>query len=187
MRSAVSVAKRDDHIHHLFFSGARPVLTDTSANGRIWAEFFSRQILGFIFFMAGFFKVFQMGPLAHARELFVGPYADSILPAWSLWLAGTTIPWVELIAGALLIVGWRARDALLALGGVLVVVTFGHLLAEPLFAFNRHVIPRWALLVVCFVLRDDALLSLDGWLRRRSPVAAEPSRTHTEEQREEDR
>lgn len=138
---------------------------DTTANGRIWAELFSREILGFIFFMAGFYKVFQLGPVAHARGLFVEPYADSILPVWSLWLTGTTIPFIELVAGGLLIIGWRARDALVALGGVLVIVTFGHLLAEPLFAFERHVIPRWALLVVCLLLRDDARLSLDGWLQ----------------------
>ena len=138
---------------------------DSSANGRIWAELFSREILGFIFFMAGAYKVFRLGPVAHARDLFVQPYADSILPAWSLWLTGTTIPFVELIAGALLIVGWRTRDALVALGVILVIVTFGHLLAEPLFAFDRHVVPRWALLVACFVLRDDARLSIDGWLR----------------------
>lgn len=140
---------------------------NTSATGRVWAELFSRLILGLIFFMAGIFKVFQMGALAHARDLFVGPYADSILPAWSLWVAGTTIPYVELIAGALLIVGWRTRDALVALGAVLVVVTFGHLLADPLFPFNSHVIPRWALLVVCFLLRDEARFSLDDLLRRR--------------------
>ena len=34
--------------------------------------------------------VFQMGPVEHARNLFVQPYADSILPAWALWLTGTT-------------------------------------------------------------------------------------------------
>lgn len=141
---------------------------DDTVHGRIWAELFSREILGFIFFMAGVFKVFQMGPVAHARDLFVLPYADTFLPTWSLWLTGTTIPFVELVAGALLIVGWRVRDALVALGVVLVIVTFGHLLAEALFAFDRHVIPRWALLVVCFLLRDDARFSLDGWLQRRA-------------------
>lgn len=145
------------------------MIPDDTAHGRAWAELFSRQILGWIFFMAGFFKVFQMGPLAHARDLFVEPYADSILPAWSLWLTGSTIPVVELVAGGLLIVGWRTRDALVALGGVLIIVTFGHLLADPLFPFNRHVIPRWALLVVCLLLRDDARWALDGWLQRRRP------------------
>ena len=143
------------------------MIRNDSAHGRVWAVFFSRQLLGFIFFMAGVFKVFQMGALTHARNLFVEPYADTFLPIWSLWLTGTLIPHVELIAGALLILGFRIRDALAALGIVLVIVTFGHLIPEPLYAFDRHVIPRWMLLVVCFVLRDDDLLSIDYFLSRR--------------------
>lgn len=143
------------------------MIPDDSARDRVWAVFFSREILGFIFFMAGVFKVFQMGALTHARNFFVEPYADTFLPIWSLWLTGTLIPFVELIAGALLIVGFRIRDALVALGTVLVIVTFGHLIPEPLYAFNQHVIPRWMLLVVCFVLRDDDLLSIDDFLKRR--------------------
>lgn len=143
------------------------MIPDDTAHGRIWAELFSREILGLIFLMAGFFKVFEMGAVEHARGLFVEPYAESILPAWSLWVAGTVIPFVELAAGGLLIVGWRSRDALVALGAVLVVVTFGHLLADPLFAFDGHVIPRWMLLVACFLLRDNARFSVDGWLQRR--------------------
>jgi hypothetical protein len=47
-------------------------------------------------------------------------------------LVGVIIPLIELIAGALVILGLRVRDALVALGFVLVIVTFGHLLREPL-------------------------------------------------------
>lgn len=118
--------------------------------------------------MAGVWKVFQLGPLQHARRFFVGPYADSFLPRWSLWAAGTTVPFVELIAGALLIVGWQTRMALVALGGVLVLVTFGHLLGEPLYEFNTHVIPRTALLLFLLVMpRGEECLSIDHWMMRR--------------------
>ena len=144
------------------------MIADDSAAGRMWAVLFSRLILGLIFFMAGVFKVFQMGALNHAANLFVEPYADTFLPVWSLWLTGTTIPYVELIAGGLLLIGWRIREALIALGVVLVIVTFGHLLAQPLFSTTGHIFPRWAFLVVCFVLRDDDRFSLEGWLRRRA-------------------
>jgi len=143
------------------------MMSDNPAQGRVWAVFFSRQILGFIFFMAGVFKVFQMGPLTHAQNLFVEPYAETFLPIWSLWFAGSLVPIVELIAGGLLIVGWRIRDALVALGFVLVLVTFGHLLLEPLYPFNGHVIPRWMLMVVSFMLRGDDLLSIDYLLANR--------------------
>ena len=65
---------------------------------RSWALLFARLVLGLIFFMAGVFKVFQMGPLEHARKYFL-PYDDTFLPVWSLWATGVTIPFVELIAG----------------------------------------------------------------------------------------
>src|SRR2546422_11178890 len=94
---------------------------------RSWALLFARLVLGLIFFMAGVWKVFQLGPLGHARKYFL-PYADTFLPIWALWLVGVTIPVIELIGGALVIIGLRTRAALVALGFVLVIVTFGHLL-----------------------------------------------------------
>jgi uncharacterized membrane protein YphA (DoxX/SURF4 family) len=111
--------------------------------------------------MAGVMKVFQLGPVEHARKYFL-PFNDTFLPTWSLWAVGVTIPFVELIAGALIIVGLRTRDALVALGFVLVIVTFGHLLHDALYSFSGHVIPRLALLlfVLCFPREDDRL-SLD--------------------------
>ena len=55
-----------------------------------------------------------------------------------------------------------------ALGLVLLVVTFGHLLKEPLYEFHTHVIPRLALLVFVLMLpREDDRFSMDAWLARR--------------------
>ena len=135
---------------------------------RTWAAFVARTILGLIFFMAGFWKVFELGALQHARGMFVESYADTFLPAWSLWATGVAIPFVELAAGALMLLGWQRRIAALSLGGVLILVTFGHLLAEPLYAFSAHVIPRTLLLVIVLILFEDDRLSLDGWLARRT-------------------
>jgi len=138
---------------------------------RAWAIFFCRAVLGLIFFMAGVYKCFVMTPIGHARHFFVGPYADTFLPAWSLWATGTAVPVVELLAGALVIVGHQTRAALVSLGGVLVLVTFGHLLKEPLYAFHTHVIPRLALLIVVLLLpREEDSLSVDGVLRSRPPA-----------------
>ncbi len=137
-------------------------------NRRSWAILIARLILALIFFMAGLWKVFGLGPLEHARRLFVEPYARTFLPTWSLWATGTVVPFVELVAGALLLVGYRIRDSLLALGGVLVLVTFGHLLAEPLYEFHTHVIPRAALLLFVLVMpAEQDRFSIDGWLRAR--------------------
>jgi uncharacterized membrane protein YphA (DoxX/SURF4 family) len=134
---------------------------------RSWALLFARLVLGLIFFMAGLWKVFQLGPLEHARKYFL-PFADTFLPVWSLWAVGVTVPVVELVAGALLIIGLRIREALIALGFVLVIVTFGHLLREPLFNFSGHVIPRLALLLfLLWCPREEDRFSLDYVLVRR--------------------
>ena len=128
---------------------------------RAWAILFARLVLGLIFFMAGVMKVFQLGPLNHARKYFL-PFADTFLPVWSLWATGVVIPFIELIAGALVILGLRVREALVALGFVLAVVTFGHLLRDALYEFHTHVIPRLALLLFILLLpRNDDRFSLD--------------------------
>ena len=117
--------------------------------------------------MAGVYKVFGLTPAGHVRKWFL-PYQDTFLPGWSLWAAGLAIPFVELITGAALLVGWRIREALLSLGGVLVLVTFGHLLKEPLYPFHEHVVPRLALLLFLLVMpRQDDRFSVDGLLRSR--------------------
>ena len=139
---------------------------DNSIN-RSWALLFARLVLGLIFFMAGVYKVFDLGPLEHARKYFL-PYSDTVLPVWSLWATGVVIPFIELIAGALVILGLRTREALVALGFVLAIVTFGHLLKEPLYEFHTHVIPRLALLLFLLLLpREDDRFSIDYFLGRR--------------------
>jgi uncharacterized membrane protein YphA (DoxX/SURF4 family) len=139
---------------------------DPARTDRAWAILFARLVLALIFLMAGVYKTFEQGPLEHARKWFL-PYRDTFLPVWSLWAVGTAIPFVELAAGALLLIGWRVRAALLALGAVLVIVTFGHLLKEPLYPFHEHVIPRLALLVFVLAMpRADDRFSVDHLLTR---------------------
>lgn len=139
---------------------------------RAWALLFARLVLGLIFFMAGLAKVFQLGPLEHARKYFL-PFSDTFLPVWSLWMVGAGIPLIELIAGALVLLGLRTRDALVALGFVLVIVTFGHLLHEPLYNLTAHIIPRLALLLfVLWCPREQDRFSVDYLLARRK---AEPT------------
>jgi len=136
------------------------------AASKAWAILFARAVVGLIFFMAGFWKVFQLGPLQHARKYFL-PFADTFLPVWSLWAVGVAIPFFELTAGALVILGLRVREALIALGLVLAIVTFGHLLKEPLYEFHTHVIPRLALLLFVLMLpREDDRFSVDHLLAR---------------------
>jgi uncharacterized membrane protein YphA (DoxX/SURF4 family) len=132
-----------------------------------WALLFARLVLGLIFGMAGWGKVFQLTPAGHARKYFVDLFADTWIPGWLLWTLGLSIPFVELIAGWLLFAGLWVRPALLALGAVLVIVTYGHLLKDYLFQFHRHVIPRLALLLFLLAMpRAMDVLSLDALLER---------------------
>jgi uncharacterized membrane protein YphA (DoxX/SURF4 family) len=137
------------------------------ASNRAWAILFARLVLGFIFFMAGTYKVFELGPVGHAQKWFL-PFRDTFLPVWSLWAVGCAIPFVELVAGGLVLLGLRVREALLALGCVLAIVTFGHLLHEPLYPFHEHVIPRLALVLFVLVMpASDDRFSADHLIRRR--------------------
>jgi uncharacterized membrane protein YphA (DoxX/SURF4 family) len=136
-----------------------------------WALLFARGVLGFIFFMAGLYKVFTLTPAGHAHKFFVDPYAGTFLPVWALWATGVTVPFVELGGGALMLAGWRVREASLGLGGVLLLVTFGHLVTDPLYAFHTHVIPRLALLLFVMLWpRETDRFSLDALLEGRRPA-----------------
>jgi len=139
----------------------------TDQNARAWAILFARLVLGLIFFMAGVWKVFTLGPAGHVQRYFL-PFQHTFLPVWSLWAVGFTIPFVELIAGAMVIVGWKTRYALVGLGIVLAIVTLGHLLDQPLYALHEHVIPRLALvLFVLLMPQESDRFSLDHILKRR--------------------
>lgn len=131
------------------------------------AILFARLLLALLFLMPGWAKVFGIGPLEVAREMFVGDYAGTWIPVWLLWAAGTAVPFVELVGGALLAVGLWVRPVLLILAGHLLMVTYGELLADPLWNVSTHVFPR-ALLVIA-LLSAPAVWdrwSVDTWRRR---------------------
>jgi putative oxidoreductase len=122
-----------------------------------------------MFFQGAWWRVFELGPIEHARRFFVEPYASTLLPEWTLWIAGVGIPFSELIGGALVLVGLWRPWGLIVLGCVLVTVTFGHLVAEPLYAFDAHVFPRLVLLLFLMTIPPswDAM-SVDEWRRGRA-------------------
>ncbi len=135
-----------------------------------WATFTVRWVLGLIFFMAGWWKCFTLTPLGHAQRYFVENFTDTWIPAWLLYALGTAIPVVELLGGALVCLGFRKREAYIALGTILVIVTYGHLLREPLFSITGQIFPRLVLLVFVWVAPPQYdVFSIDFWLDRRNP------------------
>lgn len=136
-----------------------------STQGLCWIAFFSRWILGLIFLMAGWHKVFVMGADAHAATLFVEGYRQFWIPEWLLYVTGYVIPFLELAGGALLILGLEVRKVLVVLGALLVLVTYGHLLKEPFFDITTHIYPRLLLLLLLFgIPKEYDCWSLDRWL-----------------------
>ena len=131
-------------------------------------HFISRWTLGVLFLMAGYWKVFVLTPVQHADRFFVEAYADSWIPEWLLYALGMSIPVLELAAGILLCLGWRIREALIALGLLLVVTTYGHALTDPLFDIDGHTFTRLALIILLLLApAGSARYSLDGWLEGR--------------------
>ncbi len=139
----------------------------TNRAGWMWSIFTVRWVLGLIFFMAGWAKCFEMTPLGHAREYFLESFAEEWIPRWLLWTLGVTIPVVELIAGGLVCLGLFRRYAYIALGAILVTVTYGHLLLQPLYDTTSHIFPRLVLLVFVWVAPPACdTLSLDTLITR---------------------
>lgn len=137
------------------------------------AVFISRWILGVIFTMAGWWKVFELGAVEHARRYFVEGFADSWIPPWLLWGLGLLIPYLELIAGLLVLAGLWLRWTLTTLGVLLVVTTYGHALQQPLFDIDGHTFTRLALIVFLLMAgTEQDRGTLDSWLARRSGRAS---------------
>lgn len=138
-----------------------------------WLLFFSRVLVGLLFGMAGYYKIFIQGPRAHAAQWFTVPYADSWIPHWALLAAGVAVPFVEFTAGWLLVIGLFRRYASVALGLVLALVTYGHELKEPLFNVNSHIIPRFLLLVPVWIFPLEAdVFSLDWLMRKQKKITS---------------
>ena len=110
-----------------------------------------RLILGLIFLMQGYGKVFNYGvENLYQMDFFHGTYKD-LLPDFITRATAYFTSYAELIAGFLLTIGLFRDYALYALGLVLIIVTFGHGLAEPIWDLS-HVMYRTMLLLALLFL-----------------------------------
>ncbi len=126
-----------------------------------------RLILGLIFFMQGFGKVFTWGvDNVYRMEFFYDTYKD-ILPDFIIMGTAYYTSYVELIAGFLLILGFKRNVALYLLASVLVIVSFGHGLVEPIWDLS-HVMYRTILLMALLLLPEEwDVYSIDYLLKRK--------------------
>lgn len=121
---------------------------------RIAGVFILRVILGLIFFMQGMGKVFKTGVQAIYENFFLGQFKDTFLPEFILKLTAYYTSYIEMICGFLLIIGLFRNYALYLLGSVLIIVSFGHGLVEPIWDLH-HVIFRTILLVSLLLLPSE--------------------------------
>ena len=110
----------------------------------------ARLLLGFIFLMQGFGKVFKIGVKNVHNGFFKETYQD-ILPEFITLGTAYYTSYIELIAGLMLVLGYKKNIAYILLASVLVIVTFGHGLAEPIWDLS-HVMYRGILLIFLLMM-----------------------------------
>ncbi len=113
-----------------------------------------RLILGLIFLMQGFGKVFTWGiEKVYKADYFYGTFKD-LLPDFIIHSTAYYTSYIELIGGLLLILGLKTNYVLYALASVLIIVTFGHGLASPIWDLS-HVMYRTILLTTLLILPKE--------------------------------
>lgn len=133
------------------------------------ASFIARWLIGILFFMAGYWKVYELGVSAHAQNFFIEGFKDFWLPHWLLYSLGVSIPYVELAIGALVCIGFRTKYALIAMGILLIMTTYGHALQTPMFDITGHTFSRTCLILfVLMVGWEKDKTTIDYWLTKRS-------------------
>jgi putative oxidoreductase len=117
---------------------------------KIPGMFFIRALLGIIFFMQGYGKIFTIG-VGKVYDRFFKDFENTFLPKWLILSTAYYTSYVEMICGFLLIIGLFRKYAMYLLAVDLLIVSFGHGLMEPIWDLS-HVIPRAILLATLFLL-----------------------------------
>jgi putative oxidoreductase len=120
----------------------------TTNFNRTVGTFVMRVLLGIIFLMQGYGKVFTWGMEGVYKSF--EPYEQK-LPEFLVRFAAYYTTYVELIGGLLLVLGLFKSYTLYALGLVLLIVSFGHGLSQPIWDLS-HVFPRAVLLITLLLI-----------------------------------
>ncbi len=132
-----------------------------------YATLVARLLLGFIFLMQGFGKVFSIG----VSNIYNGGfkvYEETFLPTFLLEFTAYFTSYGELICGLLIILGLFRKQAYLIIAVILVIVTFGHGLQSPIWDL-QHVFVRSAFLLFLMMIPfDKDHFSLDHFIKSRT-------------------
>ena len=131
-------------------------------------SFIARWIVGLLFLLAGYWKVFVLTATAHAENFFVKGFAEHWIPEWLLWGLGVGIPYFELLIGLLVCIGLKLRESLTLMGLLLIVTTYGHALQTPLFDIAGHTFTRLILIFIVLLLGwENDKFTADFWLAKK--------------------
>jgi putative oxidoreductase len=122
----------------------------TDKTSRAAALLFARALLGIIFMMQGYGKIFTYS-VPKIYSMFFKDFEKTFLPKWLIWGTAYYTSYVEMICGFLLIIGLFRKYAISLLALDLLVVSFGHGLLEPIWDL-QHVMPRAILLITILIV-----------------------------------
>lgn len=131
--------------------------------GPAWGAFVLRLSLGMLFFTAGLNKF--IGGLAGARQGIAGMFTKTWLPPWSVALFVDVLPYLEVLFGALLILG-LFRIIVIPLASLLMMsLAFGMMVANQSAVAAYNMIYVFMFASLCFASRWD-LIALDRFFFR---------------------
>jgi uncharacterized membrane protein YphA (DoxX/SURF4 family) len=134
-----------------------PAHNTDSARGGVSMQtagiFFIRTLLGIIFLMQGYGKIFTIG-VSRVYEMFFKSFEATFLPKWLIISTAYYTSYIEMIGGFLLIIGLFRKYTLYLLAIDLLIVSFGHGLMEPIWDLS-HVMPRAILLAALMLLPSE--------------------------------
>lgn len=127
---------------------------------QISAAFIARVFLGIIFLLQGYDKVFRLG-VKQVVKVIHEPFADKGIPIFFSIAGAYYTSYVELICGAMLIIGFAKYFCLYLLGIDLLFVAFGFSIVEPVWDM-KHFFPRLLLILFLLVIpRQWDVISVD--------------------------
>src|SRR6185436_4763665 len=127
------------------------------------APFFTRVLLGILFFMQGYDKIFNV-KISNVIETIRPPYHKLKLPGLMVKFSAYFTSYVEFICGFLLVVGFMKYFSLYLLGIDLIIVSFGMSVINLVWNMEL-VFPRFLLLLFLLIYPGEYdLISIDNLL-----------------------
>ena len=123
-----------------------------------------RVVLGMLFFMQGYDKIFRIG-IGTTAETAATPVTDKIFGRSFFRMLIVVSSWIEMVAGALLIIGFQRDAAMILLSADMLVAGIIFSLMKPMWDMQFY-FPRMVMLVFLMIIPPGwDILSIDWALQ----------------------